>query len=181
MQVIISGTHGIGKSTLFEQLKKEDKENKFVFTSEVVRTLIEEKGISVNRSCDHKSQMFIFDEHYKQTLLYDNLISDRGAVDAFVYATQNYLDSAYTYEQHKEHERIFLDTIRYYDLHILILPTNKELVDDGVRDLDKKYQMEIHKMFLKIYKRYKIPYCEVSGTTKERVDAITRLVGLKYF
>lgn len=170
MKFSISGAQSTGKSTIIKAIQERKLFPNNTLVTEVVRTLAL-KGIKINKGADHKSQMMIFEEHYKNTLRYDNLISDRSSLDAFAYATWDYLNGSYTYEEHKQHEAIFLDTIKNYHLTFYVAP-EFPIVDDGFRSTDFTYQTEIHNIFLKLIKKYDLPVVCISGTVDQRVNII---------
>jgi nicotinamide riboside kinase len=171
MKFAISGAQGVGKSTLIKELQAQpDLIEGCVLITEIVRTLAAQ-GIKINKGADHKSQMIILEEHYKNTLRYDKMITDRCALDAFTYATWDYLNGAYTYEQHKEHEAIFLDTIKNYDLIFYIAP-EFEIVNDGFRSTDAIYQKEIHELFLKAIRKYNLRVMAISGSVEDRMEKL---------
>lgn len=169
MKIAISGSQGVGKSTLLAAIDKVKEEYfpNYIFIKEIVRTL-KDQGIRINRDADHYSQCKILEEHYKNTFRYPNFITDRCAVDAFVYAIYDYTHGKYSFEEHKEHEKRFLETIKEYDI-FYFLPIEFEIEKDGVRDTDKLYQKEINNLFLTVYKKYNISYQILSGTVEERL------------
>lgn len=167
MKISISAAQGTGKTTLMNALREESMLKDNVFITEIVRSLISQ-GIKINKGADHDSQCRILEEHYKNTLRYDNFITDRSALDAFVYATWDYLKGNYTYEQHKVHESMFLDTVGMYDKFFYI-PIEFEMSEDGVRDTDKQYQKEIADLYIKIANKYNIPFIGLTGTVNQRV------------
>jgi nicotinamide riboside kinase len=171
MKFAISGAHSVGKSTLVNELTtNKGKLKDYEFITEIVRSLAKQ-GIKINKGADHVSQMIILEEHYKNILRYNKMLTDRCALDAFAYATWDYLNGAYSYEQHKQHEAIFLDTIKSYDLIFYIAP-EFEIVDDGFRSLDSKYQKEIHVIFLKLIQKHRLNVITISGTVEERLEKL---------
>lgn len=168
MKLIISGTACIGKSTVFNELKGLHPTK--LFLNESARELFESGAIrSVGMSCSHKDQLFMLEEHYKNTLRYDDFISDRGVLDAFVYATQNYLDGAYSWEEHLEHERIFLKCIKQYDViyYIPLSRINIPLEKDGLRNDTEQFRKDIDRLFQVIIKKYDIKTYSPTDQIKE--------------
>lgn len=167
MKICISGSQCVGKSTVLNELKKHPKLQDFNFISEIVRNLIKE-GVQINKGADHQSQIRILEEHYKNTWKFDKFITDRCSIDAFVYATWDYLHGNYTYDQHKIHEKMFLDSVNRYD-YFFYIPVEFDIIPDGVRAADTEYQKEIDDLFREIYRRYElIPY-KLTGTLENRV------------
>lgn len=174
MRFALSGAHSVGKSTIIKEIQDKNLFPNNTIITEIVRTLAAQ-GIKINKGADHKSQMIILEEHYKNTLRFEKMITDRCALDAFAYATWDYLNGAYTYAEHKEQEAIFLDTIKNYNLIFYIAP-EFDIVDDGFRSTDAIYQKAIHDIFNKLIKKYDLPVCYVSGTVEQRVQIIYKAV-----
>lgn len=172
MKIALSGAQSVGKSTVLKEIEDKNLLPGFVLVKEVVRALVA-KGITINKGADHRSQVIILEEHYKNVLRYNNVLTDRCSLDAFVYATWDYLNGSFTYKEHKEHEALFLDCIQSYDVIFYIAP-EFEIVDDGFRSIDATYQQEIHQLFLKLSDKYKKvlpPILLLKGTVEERINA----------
>lgn len=172
MKYAISGAHSCGKSTIIKALQNDANYNSYVLITEIVRSLALQ-GVKINKGADHNSQLIILEEHYKNTLRYDNFITDRCSLDAFTYACWDYLNGAYSYKEHKEHESLFLDSLKEYDIIFYIAP-EFDIVDDGFRSTDSKYQKEIHEIFLKNIKKYKIQVTKLSGSVEERINTLNK-------
>lgn len=170
MRIAISGAQCTGKTTLMKKICQQAGAlpNNYIVITEIVRTLMA-RGVQINKGADHNSQCRILEEHYRNTLKHENFLTDRCSVDAFVYATWDYLQGNYTFEQHKEHERIMLSCLPGYS-HFFYLPVEFGMVADGVRDTDEIYQKEIHELFITIYRKYNIPYIELKGAIEERFN-----------
>lgn len=165
MKVVISGAQGVGKTTLMNLIKPH-YQHRFTIITEIARSL-KEKGIKINKEADHASQMAILEAHYQNCLLYDDFISDRGAIDAFTFATWSYLNGKFSYNEHREHESIFKETVYQYDRLFYIEP-EFEIVKDGVRSTDPVYQNEINDLFLKLYSKYNLEVNVLSGSVENR-------------
>jgi predicted ATPase len=167
MKIVISGPQGCGKSTLLKAIEDSGSFNDCVFIKEIVRTLAKQ-GVQINKGADHNSQCKILEQHYKNAISIPKFITDRGAIDAFSYATWDYLENKYTYEQHKQHEALCLETLKQYDLHFY-LPIEFVMEEDGVRDTDLKYQKKIEELFFENYKRLGIEYFKLTGSVENRL------------
>lgn len=166
-RVVISGVQSSGKSTLLGAIKPLVGE--MPIYEEIVRSMVK-RGVKINKDADHESQCLILKEHYRNSLLNGEFISDRGAIDAFVYATWSYLNGDFTYEEHKEHEAIFLSCLPMYTHHYY-LPIEFEAIEDGVRDVNEAYRHELERLYYLTYHKYNIPYVELRGTVDSRRGA----------
>lgn len=165
-RIVLSGASSVGKTTLLNSVEPFLQQNNYFIIKEVVRSLVKQ-GVKINKGADHWSQCRILTEHYKNTLRHDKFITDRGSIDAFVYATWDYLQGHYIYEEHKEHEEIFISCLPRYTKYYY-LPIEFGIVADGVRDIDKEYQQEIARLFGVIYDKYRIKPIILTGSVENR-------------
>lgn len=168
MKIVITGSQCSGKSTLINVLKKEEALSNFTFFDEIVRSLVKDKGIKINREADYESQLAIFEMHKKNAET-SSFISDRSAIDAFVYAYKNFKLGFFTESEFFEFEALFLETLPLYD-KIFFLPVEFEMISDGFRDEDKIYQKEINDLFLEVFFEYDINFISLTGDTIQRLD-----------
>ena len=147
------------------------------FVKEIVRSLVAQ-GIKINRNSDYDSQCVILEEHYKNQLRYRNMITDRCSIDAFVYATYDYLQGKYNLIEHLEHERLMLLSLGDYDKFFYI-PVEFEMTEDSVRDTNKQYQKDIDNLFKVIFDKYNIEPTILKGTIEERKKTFLKEFGMK--
>ncbi len=164
-RIILSGVQSSGKSTLLKDIRLDVPE--LTIYDEIVRTLIK-KGVKINREADHESQCAILKAHYENSLANDEFISDRGAIDAFVYGTWSYLNGDFTYEEHKIQEQIFLGCLPRYT-HNFYLPIEFKAIEDEVRDTNEEYREELERIYYMTYDKYDIPFVELRGSVDERL------------
>lgn len=93
-----------------------------------------------------------------------NILCDRSVLDTFVY--YDYFNpkvrapfnlAGLVYEENKSPNYSILEDhsiyyIKSYSKIYLIEPSDREIEDDGFRLIDKKQQLEIHKLFLEYFK-----------------------------
>lgn len=157
-RVILSGTQSSGKSSLLRGIKSVYIDTpscspKIVCIEEPIRRLVETENIKINRDGDFTSQMRILEEHHKNTFLYRDFITDRGAVDAFVYAQWSYMKGMFSTQEFLKLEEIFLRTLPRYNLFVY-LESNDSPEEDGVRDTDIEYIKELERLYLATYDVY---------------------------
>lgn len=182
-KITISGAQGTGKSTLITAIEDRIANNPsweafkdHVLIKEIVRTLVL-KGIKINKGADHNSQVAILNQHYLNTLVHDEFISDRCSLDAYVYSLWDYINGNYTYEQHKIHQKMFEDSLKKYSL-MFYIPVEFELVDDGFRNTEVDYQKEIDSLFNKVIFDYNLEVINLSGSVEERISQIEDALGI---
>ena len=176
-KIALIGVQGTGKSTLLNALTQDNQmQEEFVkgangvYITEVVRSLVRERGISINRDASHKSQMIILEAHYFNALKNTSFITDRGAIDAFAYAVYNYLAGKFTYSEHQEHRELFEACLPYYT-HFYYLPIEFKVENDGFRDTDETFRQEVDRIYQDLFQRYAMPeFVTLTGTVEQRVE-----------
>lgn len=152
MKICISGPQCAGKSTLMRKLKECGNFDQYHFIDEPVRRLVKEKNIKINQDSNYESQMTILEEHHRNIYRHPKFITDRGALDAFTYATHDYLVGKYSFKQWKSFYEIYVETMHQYD-HIFLLPP-LEMKDDGFRSLDVQWQEQIYNLMTDVGDRW---------------------------
>lgn len=152
MRICISGSQCSGKSTLMNALRNLNVFKEYQFIDEPVRRLVKEKGIQINKDSGYFSQLIILEEHHRNAIRYPNMVTDRGALDAFTYATYDYIKGKYTFGEWRKFKQIYDETITMYQ-SIFVLPP-LEMKDDGFRSLDVEWQKEIYDLMFNISNSY---------------------------
>lgn len=177
MRIALSGSSCTGKTTLMKEIEKDPYFKDFHLFEEVVRSLKKSGQISaVNKKISFQDQKTILTTHHRNVLSRDNFITDRGVLDAFVYATYDYLEGHYNFEEWKLFESIFLTTIKEYS-YIFYLSTEIPLIKDGFRSEDLLYRKEIEKLFLRVIDVYRLPTVrELKGSVEDRLNSLRKIV-----
>ena len=155
IRIALSGTQCTGKTTLINELEeKASFPVKFFFAKEVVRALMQRYNIEINQKYSFSSQKMILEEHTRIALENPFLISDRCSLDAFAYATHGYASGKFTAAEYDIFRKLLELNLSNYDLIIHLEPI-LPIVSDGVRSTDVDYQLEVNKLFHRIYDEYK--------------------------
>lgn len=165
MKISISGAQGVGKTTLINELKTALPE--FIFISEVVRSLIKEKNININKDGDKISQHLIFKKHRENLDNEKDLITDRSVIDAFAYTLWSYNHGKFEKKDYHLFTSYFQATYKHYT-HFFYIQPEFNLVDDGVRSVDKEFQTQIHGIFMDIFKQFNIEFTLLTGDLAAR-------------
>ena len=171
-RVALVGASSVGKTTVYELLKKELPE--FDFKNESTRT-VGGYGFPINEAGTSETQLAISSFHLEALLSPKDIILDRCYLDLLVYSgnMENLSDSAYTY---------ILDTwlrVMNQYTHFIYFPIEFKSVDDGVRSIDEEWRAKIDNQFksnLEAIKNLGGDYLTVTGSPKQRVEQILNYI-----
>lgn len=145
-KIAIIGTHGIGKSTLAYNLATFFKE--LSFNCCVINEVVRDCPFPINDNFGLEGAHWIITTQIQRELQaiaskYNMIICDRSSIDPIMYLKAKYVHG----HKYTSLERYAEDWLNTYDSIIFIVPSEEELVDDGVRHLEKRFQMNVHKFF----------------------------------
>ena len=150
MKIAFSGSHGTGKTTsIFKKCYELKKQYKNVDISiETAR----EWPLPINREASVESQLWILTKQIETEIrlnaVNDAIVCDRTVADICAYSyfvDKNLYDLAFKTCQ------FYINT---YDwVYFKLIKVNNYLIDDGIRDTDKKFQHDIEDKILEIYNK----------------------------
>lgn len=181
LKIQFAGSQGTGKTTLFEEAKKDPDFKEFLFSNEKVRDLLKKKKVTINEEGDWKSQKLIFDEYMKVLDQKKSLISDRCIIDVVSY-TLWILSFKEMSEEEKQFTRIETERQlsilkeRKNDLGTVIyFPIEFNVVGDGIRSMKKEFQKEIDLIIRSTLRLNSIPYQTISGSVEQRLKQLKEI------
>lgn len=182
LKIQFAGSQGTGKTTLFEEAKKDPDFKEFLFSNEKVRDLLKKKKVTINEEGDWKSQKLIFDEYMKVLDQKKSLISDRCIIDVVSY-TLWILSFKEMSEEEKQFTRIETERQlsilkeRKNDLGTVIyFPIEFNVVGDGIRSMKKEFQKEIDLIIRSTLQLNSIPYQTISGSVEQRLKQLKEII-----
>lgn len=175
MRIGISGAQSVGKTTLLNALRSEKCFSDYDIRNEVTRT-VRSYGLAINEHGSDTTQQLIMKEHIYNLIMFDNMITDRTALDGIVYTHWLYTDGKVSQECAAECESVFKKIISMYDYMFYIKP-EFPIEDDGVRSSSQQWQDEIVVLFDRYINQYNIKVIPVSGSVRERVNTILKTIG----
>lgn len=173
MKIALSGTQGVGKTTLFNILSEESNFINYKFFNEIVRNLHKQYNIKINECGDDTTQLLIAGEHFKNTLSND-IITDRCMLDCWVY-------TKYLFKYKKINEELFNIIKYYFDItiekydHIFYISPEFDIIDDNFRSIDKQFQNDTHLFFIEEVNKYKHIH-KINGSIEERIKQIKNII-----
>lgn len=170
MKIAIIGTHGCGKTTLCNELYKSVWFDSYKFAVEPMRE-VSRLGFHINEHADDASQLAMVSLHLNN-LFNQNLVADRSILDAYIYSKYLCNTSLVVSKETVDFiEKLVDKNIRRYDYLFLCRP-EFDLVDDGFRSMDKKFQTDIDNMFDEEINKRGIDVVQLRGGVQQRITKI---------
>ena len=170
MKIGLCGTMSVGKTTLVNALKELPEFKKYKFATERSKYL-KSIGIPLNTDSTLKGQL-IFAAERAAELMQENMITDRTIIDVMAFAQL----SKSMNKAEKDHlNGVLWHLIKEYDIIFHIDDLSIPIEDNGVRETNKDYRLEVHNKIDSIIGMYggmagKV--VRISGTTEERVNQV---------
>lgn len=176
MKIAISGVQCTGKSTVLKELQKMPELSEYEFVFEGIRNLKNQGKIKINEDGNDYTQMVIANFH-KDNLLKENVVLDRCILDCYAYSLYSYQKGMISKDTLDKVTEIYNETVNQYDV-ILYLRPEFEMIEDGVRSLNKEFRDKVLENFESLIKDLK-NVVVLSGTVENRVNQFKAV--LKYF
>ena len=171
MKIGFCGTMSVGKTTLVKALKELPEFKNYTFRTERSKYLME-MGIPLNTDSTLKGQL-VFAAERASELMQENIITDRTVVDVMAFA-----NLSKSMEAHEKHylTSTFYNLINEYDILFYVSPKGVKIEDNGVRETDAKYRMDIDKEIKSIVQMFRGNTITIKGTTKERIEQVKNTI-----
>ena len=171
MKIGFCGTMSVGKTTLVKALKELPEFKNYTFRTERSKYLME-MGIPLNTDSTLKGQL-VFAAERASELMQENIITDRTVVDVMAFA--NLSKSMEAHEKHYLTSTLYY-LIKEYDVLFYVSPEGVEIEDNGVRETDAKYRINIDREIKSIVQMFRGNTITIKGTTKERIKQVKNAV-----
>ena len=170
MKIGFCGTMSVGKTTLVKALKELPGFKDYTFRTERSKYLME-MGIPLNTDSTLKGQL-VFAAERAAELMQENIITDRTIIDVMAFCALSKSKS----KAEKQHiNGVLWHLIKEYDIIFHIDDLSVPIEDNGVRETNKNYRLDIHQKITSILEMYRYmpgKVIKISGTTKERINQI---------
>lgn len=182
MKVLITGTHGTGKSSLLLELKKLPELKDFKFIGGVTRE-IKDLGFPINEEGTWKTQLLCIAKDVINLLENENknIVFDRSILDTMVYTDYLFNNSFFNREFIQTVNivsQIFLLLRSSFDLIIWLRP-EFDLKGDGTRSQSKLFQKDIDKKFNELIIVDNKYVFQLTGSVEERVEQFKKIYNEK--
>ena len=170
MKIGFCGTMSVGKTTLVNALKELPEFKNYKFATERSKYL-SSLGIPLNTDSTLKGQL-IFAAERAAELMQEDMITDRTIIDVMAFCRSSKSMSS----AEKDHiNGVLWHLIREYDIIFHITDLSIPIEDNGVRETDKDYRLEIHNKISSILGMFggmAKKVIRISGTTKEHINQV---------
>jgi|TARA_R110000851_G_scaffold25766_4_gene73883 nicotinamide riboside kinase len=175
MKIGITGAQSVGKTTLLNALRSEPRFDGYTVCDEVTRE-IREMGFDINEQGSDLTQILIMQKHISNVFMYDDMLTDRTALDGLVYTTWMHQHNKVTQATLEKVYSIYEKLINSYDYIFYIRP-EFPIIDDGVRSIDPQFRDDINDIFEGFINELPREHITVSGSVRERVSQVLKVVG----
>ncbi len=194
MRIVITGSHGTGKTTIAKQIysyiKNEEikaeintnnlQKNKIFSGRQTYCFLPEaalqayEIGLPINENTSVETEVWIFAKQLEMEMkIKNNWVADKCFIDLLAYGKFLF---PHNYELINILTQVALPRMHKYDLVIFTPCGEFPIEDDGIRSLDPRFQSEIDKIIIKIMKEHNIQYHKITGGKEERYKQALKLL-----
>ncbi|HMK18189.1 MAG TPA: ATP-binding protein [Chitinophagaceae bacterium] len=186
MKIALTGAHGVGKSTLANFLKQEitNKGKTVSITPEVPRLICE--AVNDNEYFRRgnnsllKQSLILMGQLVVEEKLRKNVevqICDRTLFDHWAYSLSLFGNEIITGNYTGVYEKFISEHCKSYD-QIFYIPIEFKPLDDGVRESDEGFQIEIDGLIISLLKKYEINFETITGTIENRGKMILENLNL---
>jgi nicotinamide riboside kinase len=170
MKIGITGAQSVGKTTLLNALRSEKLFKEYVICDEVTRR-VKSYGLPINEEGTDITQRLIMNEHIVNVFMYGNMLTDRTALDGLVYSAYLYNKNQISANTLKYVREVFNKVWHSYD-YVFYIEPEFEIVDDGVRSINKQFRDEIAELFEYVIEKENLSMLRVKGSVRNRVNTI---------
>lgn len=174
-RIIITGAHGTGKTTLMNELAKDGTR-----TLSIARAAANAGNYPPTDENRETYQKDLFAAGLKALSSKKSYISDRGLTCIAGYTFFNALAGTIT---KKTADNQYLKLQKFHkdnpDILVVYTPIEFDLVDDGLRSMNKEEQSAIDFLIKNLLDTAGVDYITVTGTVEERVDQITNALNAR--
>ena len=175
MKIGFTGTMSVGKTTLVKALKNLPQFKDYIFATER-SAYLSSLGIPLNYETTIEGQTIFLAERVNE-LMNPNLITDRTILDVIAFTNRAQKISIMDKDAFADYASRF---IKQYDYIFYISPKGMGIEDNGVRETNFDYRIEIDEEIQKLILKYNPNYYNLCGSTKERIEQIMENIKSQY-
>src|SRR5574344_222866 len=184
MIIVLTGAHGTGKSTLLQEIKKL-LDNTITFDSVTRKTTSQEER-RVESGVSDETQLRILEGIQKSIVEIEKteaehpenlIVMDRGYFDFVAYSRVFCKEGKISKETLNKIESFQSRMERMYSI-VFYVPICFDIVDDGIRSLDKDLQTKVDQEIRKQLRKYRGTVVKLGkGNVKSRYEKVVEAIG----
>lgn len=155
-------------------MRSEKLFHNYTICDEVTRK-VKSYGLPINEDGSDDTQKLIMNEHIFNVFMYDNMLTDRTALDGLVYTTWLYKNNQVAISTLRHVREVFHRLWPKYD-HVFYIEPEFDIVDDGVRSVDVSFRDEIAELFEMAIEKERLTMHRVKGSVRNRVTSVIDLL-----
>ena len=177
MKIGFCGTMSVGKTTLVNALKKLPEFKNYNFRTERSKHLMN-LGIPLNTDSTLKGQL-VFASERAAELMQEKIITDSTIIDVMAFCA---LSKSMSKIEKDNINNVLWHLIQEYDIIFHIDDLSIPIEDNGIRETNKDYRLDIANKIQEIISEYRhqCKIVNISGTTENRVDQIRSVLDNMY-
>lgn len=173
-RICLTGSQSTGKTTVLNMFK----EAGYPVITEVVRNLVKNKKITINKEGTDDTQMLVFNTYKDLLGNTEKYVSDRGLTDVISYTAAGVFEGKVNKSILDSQEILIEEFIKENpDIVYIYFPIEFPVVADGTRSVDEDYRKQIDNLIHDTLDNLGIEYITVTGTPEERFRQILDYVG----
>lgn len=173
-RIILTGAQGTGKTTVLNMFKAAG----YPVITEVVRNLVKNQGITINKEGTDETQALVFKTYAQLLGETEKYVSDRGLTDVISYTAAGVFEGKVNKSVLDVQEILIEDFVKENpDIVYIYFPIEFAVVPDGTRSVDEDYRKQIDNLIHDTLDNLGIEYLTVTGTPEERFHQILDYVG----
>jgi len=175
MKYALTGSHGVGKTTIINELYDYLEESKIkpIINSSNARK-IALSGRTINDSGDDIVQMIVECSHVSK-FCEDDWFADRSVLDGYAYTKYLHDKGKVSDEVMNVVGKLMSTFVKLYD-NIFYIPVEFNMVKDGVRKEDDQFQKDIDKIIFNTMYDNNVHFHTITGSIIERVEKIKGII-----
>lgn len=177
-RIVIIGSAGVGKTTLFEELQKKLRLRAIPEQARIVCKKLGFKNIYEIKD-PTKFRYLTLIEQIKQEEKLKQFVSDRSTIDCWVHWVRWSWGETKTFESEKYYKLTYSQALKYS--HLIYIPRLIKPKEDGFRWNDEDYQNQIDRLFKEVLLEWQLmnrTYIVRQEKSKERVREVLDFLSL---
>ena len=175
MKYALTGSHGVGKTTIINELNDflEESKIKSIINSSNARK-IALSGRTINDSGDDIVQMSVECSHVSK-FCEDDWFADRSVLDGYAYTKYLHVAGKVSDEVMNVIEKLMITFVNLYD-GIFYIPVEFDMIKDGVRKEDGQFQKDIDNIIYNTMINNNVHFHTITGPIVQRVERIKDII-----